>query len=199
MKYLIAFALFFFAVNCRAQFINSIEFKGGLHDTKGAETKGYNLTLQVKRSLSRNLDVYAVAGNYWWNQNVVHAIVDDKIYNSFNESDHKMYLFGLGLRREMDTVKTVSFFLEMEMGLSYITYNKYENEILAFEGYPVYVAAFNGREVTEYTFLAGFGAGIVQHMRGNLALIVEFKLNAFRLNGEAITNYMIMSGFSFGL
>ncbi|AFN73892.1 hypothetical protein MROS_0649 [Melioribacter roseus P3M-2] len=110
-----------------------------------------------------------------------------------------MYLFGLGLRREMDTVKTVSFFLEMEMGVSYITYNKYENEILAFEGYPVYVAAINGREVTEYTFLTGFGAGIVQHMKGNLALIVEFKLNVFRLNGEAITNYMIMSGFSFDL
>ncbi|AFN73894.1 hypothetical protein MROS_0651 [Melioribacter roseus P3M-2] len=60
MKYLIAIALFFFAVNSRAQLINSIEFKGGLQDTKGAEAKGYNLTLQVKHNLSHNLDVYAL-------------------------------------------------------------------------------------------------------------------------------------------
>ncbi len=199
MKYLIAIVFFFFTLNCHAQFINSIEFKGGLHDTKGASAKGYNLTLQLKHNLSQRLHLYAVAGNYWWDTNVVNAIVDNKIYSSYNESDHRMYLLGLGLRRAMDTVKTVSFFLEMEMGVSYISYYKYTNELQEFDGKPIYLSAIKVGEVNEYSFLAGFGAGIVQHFNENLSLVVEFKLNAFKVNGESITNYMVMSGFNFGL
>ncbi|MGK9475474.1 hypothetical protein [Melioribacter sp. OK-6-Me] len=199
MKYLIAVAFFFFTLNCHAQFINSVEFKGGLHDTKGASTQGYNLTLQLKHNLSQRYHLYAVAANYWWDRNVVNALAENKIFSSYNESDHRMYLLGFGLRRVMDTVKTLSFFLEMEIGVSYISYYVYNNYLQEVDGKPIYLAAIKAGEVNEYSFLAGFGAGIVHHLNENLSLVVEFKLNAFKINGESLTNYMVMSGFNFGL
>jgi len=213
VSFLVLTLVFFFNI-ISAQEPNSIGINGGLIFPRSS-SKGLTGLVQFNFPINEQFHLYAYSGYSAWDKYYVYFREDysevqkELVFKTYSSDDHTLIPFYLGGLLNLHTNDFFTFYVNIELGYSYLSYNRYDHwksinpetgEVLGY-----YVDVTTKEEITENLFGIGIGAGISHPMGENLRLIFSFKLNSY-LNSHYYdflstqgTYSMLLAGISFNI
>ncbi|MFC2134366.1 hypothetical protein ACFLR4_01630 [Bacteroidota bacterium] len=206
MKRLIAifFVLAFAFSNIIAQSEFTLQFNGGIVSPVNSQT-GLSCGVQINYKLNNELDLYFLTGYSTWYKNRLLYESDTWPYKSvYDENNHRLIPFEFGTRYMFAENKLFKTFIEAEIGLCYLIYDKYEVlSRINIEGEEeFYVAGLEQNDTDQFLLGLGVGIGVMRNIGSNVNLILGGKIktivNSDYNDFELMENLYFLTYFGLG-
>ncbi|MHB1688478.1 MAG: hypothetical protein ACYCVH_14060 [Ignavibacteriaceae bacterium] len=208
-KLIILAAIFVLVIECNlfAQENFSLQLNGGILSPINNSSQGLLGSVQLNYNYNTNIYFYLYTGLGSWDRTYF-SYWDKKHYISqigYSEDKHKMTPVYAGVRIYINRNKIVNLFVDGEIGIVFLNYNKYDQQkFVNPDGQIEYLPVSHSKESED---LLGLGAGVgVSHNLGTkFILLLELKLNSIAnsnyssLFGVAGASTTIQFGFSFNI